>query len=94
MGHMATTVMGEGLVARLSGGAWKRGMPKAGKLPGAYSGGGDPVVYFPACGGRIFGANTPDEATLPEVIMELLVRAGTDRKFNRMRASMSWVCAT
>ncbi|MBK9236572.1 MAG: FAD-binding oxidoreductase [Rhodoferax sp.] len=76
MGHMATTVMGEGLVARLSGGAWKRGMPKAGKLPGAYSGSGDPVVYFPACGGRIFGANTPDEATLPEVIMELLVRAG------------------
>ncbi len=76
MGHMATTVMGEGLVARLSGGAWKRGMPKAGKLPGAYSGAGDPVVYFPACGGRIFGANTPDEATLPEVIMELLVRAG------------------
>jgi len=34
------------------------------------------VVYFPACGGRIFGANRTDEATLPEVIMELLVRAG------------------
>ncbi len=80
MGHMATTVMGEGLVARLSGGAWKRGMPKAGKLPGAYSGAGDPVVYFPACGGRIFGANTPDEATLPEVIMELLVRARATRR--------------
>jgi D-lactate dehydrogenase len=34
------------------------------------------VVYFPTCGGRIFGANKGDEATLPEVIMELLVRAG------------------
>ena len=34
------------------------------------------MVYFPTCGGRIFGANKGDEATLPEVIMELLVRAG------------------
>jgi D-lactate dehydrogenase len=69
-------VVGDGIVGRLSGGAWKRGMPQAGKLPVAHKGSGDPVVYFPACGGRIFGANTPDEATLPEVIMELLVRAG------------------
>jgi D-lactate dehydrogenase len=76
MGHMASSVLGEGLVGRLSGGAWKRGMPKAGKLPSAYHGNGDPVVYFPTCGGRIFGANNADEATLPEVIMELLTRAG------------------
>jgi D-lactate dehydrogenase len=64
------------LVARLSGGTWKRGMPRAGKLPTPYSGSGDPVVYFPACGGRIFGANSATEAALPEVIMDLLVRAG------------------
>ena len=38
--------------------------------------GGDPVVYFPACGGRIFGANSAGEATLPEVVMTLLTRAG------------------
>jgi len=76
LGHMATRVVGDGLVARLSGGAWKRGMPQAGKLPAPYRGAGDPVVYFPTCGGRIFGANSPEEATLPEVIMELLVRAG------------------
>jgi D-lactate dehydrogenase len=76
LGHVASGFVGEGLVARLSGGKWKRGMPQAGKLPSDYSGEGDPVVYFPACGGRIFGANTADEATLPEVIMELLVRAG------------------
>jgi D-lactate dehydrogenase len=76
LGHVASSVMGDKLLARLSGGKWKLGMPQAGKLPGAYGGNGDPVVYFPACGGRIFGANTADEATLPEVIMELLVRAG------------------
>ena len=34
------------------------------------------MVYFPTCGGRIFGANQADEATLPEVIQQLLVRAG------------------
>ena len=76
LGHMATSIVGESLVTKLSSGAWKRSMPRAGKLPAPYGGNGDPVVYFPTCGGRIFGANTPEEATLPEVIMELLVRAG------------------
>lgn len=51
-------------------------MPKAGKLPSAYRGAGDPVVYFPTCSGRIFGANAGDAATLPEVVMTLLTRAG------------------
>ncbi len=76
LGHVASSVVGDNLLGKLSAGKWKRGMPLAGKAPQAYAGSGDPVVYFPACGGRIFGANTSDEATLPEVIMELLVRAG------------------
>ena len=76
MGHAVSNVLGEGLVARLAGGAWKRDMPRAGKLPTAFRGEGDPVVYFPACGGRIFGANGDDALALPEVIMQLLVRAG------------------
>ena len=76
LGHIASSMVGDSLVARLTGGSWKHGMPRPGKLPEHYSGEGDPVVYFPACGGRIFGANSKDEATLPEVIMELLVRAG------------------
>ncbi len=76
VGHAVAGVLGDGLVARLSGGAWKRGMPRAGKTPVQGRQGGDPVVYFPACGGRIFGANTADEANLPEVIMTLLRRAG------------------
>ena len=76
LGHAATAVVGESLVTRLSGGNWKRAMPLAGKAPAPYRGAGDPVVYFPACGGRIFGANSQGEATLPEVVMALLVRAG------------------
>ncbi|MCX7149729.1 MAG: FAD-binding and (Fe-S)-binding domain-containing protein [Rhodocyclales bacterium] len=76
VGHLASSIVGDGLVARLSGGAWKRGMPRAGKLAQQRYGTGDPVVYFPACGGRIFGANSADETALPEVIMDLLERAG------------------
>ncbi len=75
-GHAVSRVVGESLVSRLSRGAWKRGMPMAGRAPRPYAGHGDPVVYFPACGGRIFGANRADEATLPEVVIELLARAG------------------
>ena len=75
-GHAVASVVGERTVARLSGGSWKRGMPQAGKLPKTYRGSGDPVVYLPACGGRIFGANSAQEAALPEVIMTLLTRAG------------------
>jgi D-lactate dehydrogenase len=75
-GQAVSSLAGAGLVARLSGGAWRQGMPQAGRLPQEYRGAGDPVVYFPACGGRIFGANSKDEPVLPEVIMQLLVRAG------------------
>ncbi len=78
LGHLASSVIGEGLVRRLSGGAWRRSMPQPGKrpLPRPGPGAGDPVVYFPTCSSRIFGANSGDEATLPEVVMELLTRAG------------------
>ncbi|SFM51184.1 FAD-binding and (Fe-S)-binding domain-containing protein [Rugamonas rubra] len=93
VGHVAAGVLGETVLSRLSGGAWKRGMPRAGttpplpplpQLPQPQSqqplrqaaGGGDPVVYFPACGGRIFGANQGGEPGLAEVIMTLLARAG------------------
>jgi D-lactate dehydrogenase len=76
IGHAVSAVVGDAALARLSAGAWKRGMPRAGTLPAPYKGAGDPVVYFPACGGRIFGANGPDEASLADVVIELLVRAG------------------
>ena len=76
LGHVASSVVGDSLLAKLSGGKWKRGMPQAGKAPAPYAGQGDPVVYFPACGGRIFCGNTAGENTLPEGIMALLVRAG------------------
>ena len=75
-GHAAASLLGDSLVARLSRGAWKHAMPRPARslMPDAQS--GDPVVYFPACGGRIFGANAPGEPTLPEVVMTLLARAG------------------
>jgi len=76
LGHAVSSVAGDGLVASISGGAWKHGMPRACSLPSQYKGEGDPVVYFPACGGRIFGSNSAGGPALPEVIMELLVRAG------------------
>ncbi len=76
-GHLAAGVLGESLLGRLSGGAWKRAMPRAGSTPRQPEpNGGDPVVYFPACAGRIFGANQAGEQSLPDVVMTLLARAG------------------
>jgi D-lactate dehydrogenase len=76
VGHTAASVVGDSTLAAISNGAWKRGMPRAATLPVAYKGAGDPVVYLPACGGRIFGANSAQEASLADVVMELFVRAG------------------
>jgi D-lactate dehydrogenase len=77
---VAAAVLGEERVTQWSGGAWKRGMPQAGKklLPNELknAGTGDPVVYYAACAGRIFGANHEGEPTQPEVIATLLERAG------------------
>ncbi len=75
-GHAVAGVVGDKLLARLSGGAWKKHMPHAGKGPVARGGQGDPVVYFPTCGGRIFGPSTSGEKQLGDVIVELLTRAG------------------
>ena len=76
VGHAAASVVGDAALTGISRGAWKRDMPRAAKLPVAYKGAGDPVVYLPACGGRIFGANNAQEASLAMVVMELMVRAG------------------
>ncbi|MBP5986868.1 MAG: FAD-binding oxidoreductase [Azonexus sp.] len=78
IGHAVSGVLGDNFLGRISGGAWKKNMPHAGKAPVAHRGQGDPVVYFPTCGGRIFGPSTAGEAQLGDVISELLVRAGYD----------------
>jgi len=75
-GHLASGIVGDNFLGRISGGAWKRLMPHAGKAPAARTSEGDPVVYFPACGGRIFGPSEAGEAQLGDVIMTLLTRAG------------------
>jgi D-lactate dehydrogenase len=69
-------VLGDDGLARLTRGRWKHGMPRAGKAPAERHGGGDPVVYFPTCGGRIFGASAASEGALPDIVMALLARAG------------------
>ena len=76
LGHLASSMVGDGVVTRLSGGAWKENMPRAGKATNLQLNNGDPVVYFPTCGGRIFGPSNPNEAQLGDVIQQLLVRAG------------------
>jgi D-lactate dehydrogenase len=76
VGHSVSKVVGGSLMNKLSGGVWKKSMPQAGRAPVARSGTGDPVVYFPTCGARIFGGNTSDEAGLADVVMEVLERAG------------------
>jgi D-lactate dehydrogenase len=81
VGHAVSSVLGDNFMGRISGGAWKKNMPHAGKSPAnlpTLTGKGDPVVYFPTCGGRIFGPSSASEAQLSEVIIELLRRAGYD----------------
>ncbi|HET8748887.1 MAG TPA: (Fe-S)-binding protein, partial [Ramlibacter sp.] len=63
--------------ARLTGGAWKQQMPRPGRsvaAPRPHA--GDPVVYYPTCGGRIFGDGTPGQPSLHEVVTTVLERAG------------------
>ncbi len=76
VGHAVSGALGDNFLARVSGGAWKKNMPRAGKAPAARSAQGDPVVYFPTCGGRIFGPSSAGEKQLGDVIQELLIRAG------------------
>ncbi len=75
-GHAVSGILGDNFLSRISGGAWKKDMPHAGKPLAPRSADGDPVVYFPTCGGRIFGPSTAGEPQLGDVIGELLVRAG------------------
>ncbi|MGI9135380.1 MAG: FAD-binding and (Fe-S)-binding domain-containing protein, partial [Rhodoferax sp.] len=76
VGHTMSGVVGNDLLSKLSGGVWKKTMPRAGKAPQPRAASGDPVVYFPTCGARIFGANSAEEPGLADVVIELLVRAG------------------
>jgi len=76
VGHAVSGILGDNFLGRISGGAWKKNMPHAGKPPVARSTQGDPVVYFPTCGGRIFGPSKSGDQQLGDVVIELLTRAG------------------
>ena len=74
-GHLAEAIVGPRLLGRLSGGAWKAGMPHPQPAGRATATSGDKVVYFPTCSGRMFGADTP-EAALSATVIRVLERAG------------------
>ena len=74
-GHIAESIVGTSLLSRLTGGAWKEGMPKPQPAGRATVTNGDKVVYFPTCAGRMFGADTPEHA-LSTTVIRVLERAG------------------
>ena len=74
-GHLAEAIVGPRMLGRLSGGAWKAGMPHPQPAGRATALSGDKVVYFPTCSGRMFGADTP-EAALSATVIRVLERAG------------------
>lgn len=74
-GHLAEAIVGPRMLGRLSGGAWKAGMPHPQPAGRATATSGDKVVYFPTCSGRMFGADTP-EAALSATVIRVLERAG------------------
>ncbi|MDP3539530.1 MAG: FAD-binding and (Fe-S)-binding domain-containing protein [Azonexus sp.] len=76
VGHAVSGVLGDNFLGRISGGAWKKNMPHAGKAATPRTTQGDPVVFFPTCGGRIFGPSNSGDAQQADVIIELLIRAG------------------
>lgn len=76
IGHAVSGVLGDKLVSRVTGGAWRQAMPPAAKAPTPRTAKGDPVVYFPTCGGRIFGPADSADKQLGDVVQELLIRAG------------------
>jgi len=75
-GHAVAGILGDKFVNRVTGGAWRKDMPPAAKAPVQRSAKGDPVVYFPTCGARIFGPANASDKQLGDVIQELLIRAG------------------
>jgi D-lactate dehydrogenase len=76
IGHAVSGILGDNLVSRVTGGAWRKAMPPAAKAPIPRTSKGDPVVYFPTCGARIFGPTDGADKQLGDVVQELLVRAG------------------
>lgn len=76
IGHAVSGVLGDNFVSRVSGGTWRKAMPPAAKPPVQRAAKGDPVVYFPTCGARIFGPADSADKQLGDVVQELLIRAG------------------
>jgi len=77
LGHGVGTLLGQTTLHHLSGGRWRAPMPRPGRCPDAPSAApGDPVVYVPACGSRIFGPDEAGAPSQPDLVLTLLRRAG------------------
>ncbi|MCE1170993.1 MAG: FAD-binding oxidoreductase [Azovibrio sp.] len=74
-GHLAAGLVGDTALSKLTKGAWKPGMPHPQPLGRASRTSGDKVVYFPTCAGRIFGAESAEQA-LSATVIRVLERAG------------------
>lgn len=75
-GHLVESIVGSRALNRITGGAWKEGMPYPQPLRyTAARSNGDPVVYFPTCAGRMFGAGSAEQA-LSATVIRVLERAG------------------
>jgi len=101
VGHLAKNIVGERALTAVSGGAWRRHMPRAASVvtnkadttiesngKGSAAQDAEIVVYFPTCGSRIFGTEKDGEAALPDVIQTLLLRAGYTPRLPRDLAQL------
>lgn len=80
LGSVASRLIGDAAVQRMSGGAWRSKAIAASRQPARNARGsaGDPVVYFPTCASRMFapGGDAGTGESLIDVIGRVMGRAG------------------
>jgi len=74
-GQTGASVIGHGAIEKISGGLWKSGLHAAPRVHGGCGGdaGGERIVYFAGCAGRIFGGET---RSLSQTVVAICERAG------------------
>jgi D-lactate dehydrogenase len=75
-GHVAEATLGHTVVSALSGGMWRNAALRAAPVPtqrARTDAGGEPIVYFAGCAGRMFASG---EASLADTIVRLCEAAG------------------
>lgn len=73
-GRTAAALVGHGTLGKLTGGAWKANLAPGRPAPVCGgNAGGERIVYFAACAGRLFGG---ESRPLAETVIEVCERAG------------------